>query len=179
MNKILTFLAGIFTGLLVAGLVYLAAGQPRGSAVVLPPIPTHAPIVVFISGEVANPGTYTLASESRAGDAVQAAGGFTSQADQEGTNLAAYLQDGQQLFIPSLDPGESSPSRSIGADLVNINTADLVELDSLPGIGPTTAQAIIDYRTRMGPFEEVDDLIFVDGIGEVTLEEIRELVTVG
>ena len=154
-------------------------------------------IAVHVVGAVQQPGVYHLAAGSRGDDAVRLAGGATSQADLQRVNLAAVLVDGQQLWIPRIGeripqntlpntlpnnlsnavPPNAVPSNGVPA-LVDINQATTADLDRLPGIGPSTAQAIVDHRTRNGPFASVDDLLRVRGIGPAKLAELRALVRV-
>ena len=159
-------------------------------------------IAVHVVGAVQQPGVYYLAAGSRGDDAVRSAGGATSQADLKRVNLAAVLVDGQQLWIPRIGeripqntlpntlpitlpnavggagaPSNAVPSTGVPA-LVDINQATVADLDRLPGIGPSTARAIVDHRTRNGPFASVDDLLAVRGIGPAKLAELRALVRV-
>ena len=150
-------------------------------------------IAVHVVGAVQQPGVYHLAAGSRGDDAVRSAGGATSQADLKRVNLAAVLVDGQQLWIPRIGerlvpntlpitlpnaaPSNAVPSTGVTA-LVDINQATVADLDRLPGIGPSTARAIVDHRTRNGPFASVDDLLAVRGIGPAKLAELRALVRV-
>ena len=144
-------------------------------------------IAVHVVGAVQQPGVYHLAAGSRGDDAVRLAGGATSQADLKQVNLAAVLVDGQQLLIPRR--GERIPNNSVPntvpnaprngmPTLIDINQATVADLDRLPGVGPSTAQAIVDHRTRNGPFASVDDLLAVRGIGPAKLAELRALVRV-
>ena len=144
-------------------------------------------IAVHVVGAVQQPGVYHLAAGSRGDDAVRLAGGATSQADLKQVNLAAVLVDGQQLLIPRI--GERIPNNSVPntvpnaprngvPTLIDINQATVADLDRLPGVGPSTAQAIVDHRTRNGPFASVDDLLAVRGIGPAKLAELRALVRV-
>ena len=159
-------------------------------------------IAVHVVGAVQQPGVYHLAAGSRGDDAVRLAGGATSQADLKRVNLAAVLVDGQQLWIPrageripqntlpitlpiispSAVSGAGAPSNAVPSNgvpaLVDINQATVADLDRLPGIGPSTARAIVDHRTRNGPFASVDDLLAVRGIGPAKLAELRALVRV-
>lgn len=121
-------------------------------------------------------------------DAISAAGGFLAEADKESINLARVLEDGEMLEIPytaGFSPVIPTPVQNVvitagpETDLVNINTASSFELDALPGIGPTTAQKIIDYREAHGPFLSIEDIINVSGIGPGTYERIKDLITVG
>ncbi len=183
---------GVIFGLLGAGAVILASAPPRGAPVQLLPPPTPAPIQVHISGAVHNPGVYELPLESRVQDAIQVAGGFTKDAQQEGINLAAKLQDGDQVRVPAQRTSTSSPARdstSQTADqqsltqstssIVNINTASQDELETLPGIGPVTAQKIIEYRQTNGDFSSIEGIQKVSGIGPATFDKIEALITVG
>jgi competence protein ComEA len=115
-------------------------------------------------------------------DAVNRAGGARSGADLTSLNLAAPLADGTQIVVPRPgdDPGSAASDTGTagGTTLININTASETDLEALPGVGPVTAAAIIDYRTQNGPFSAVDDLIDVSGIGPSTLEQIRPFATV-
>jgi competence protein ComEA len=129
------------------------------------------------------PDVYTLPHGSIVKDALVAAGGAADDADLDRINLAAALAEGQHVYVPhqgeDLPPIEV-PARgaSSGADgLVNINTADAAQLETLPGIGPSLAGRIIAYREANGPFASVDDITQVSGIGPATLEEIRDLIT--
>ena len=150
-----------------------------------------ATIKVYVSGEARRPGVYELPSDARADDALQAAGGPTSNAALELVNLAKKVADEEQLHIPGQsDRGDSGavangiPSASAGnaglggSGKLDINTATAEEFTSLPNIGPSRAAAIVDYREREGPFGSVDDLQNVGGIGEKITDSIRDLVEV-
>jgi competence protein ComEA len=184
MNKTWWYIAFIVVGVLCgAGILILVTRPPRGKAIILLPPPTPAPITVYVTGSVKQEGLYTLPPDSRLNDAIQAAGGFSEDADRGAINLAEVLQDGQQVTVPAMGEAQvgGNPARSMnGAGiLVNINTATLAELDTLPQIGPVTAQSIIDYRQANGPFETIEDLLEVDGIGQATFDKVKDLVTVG
>lgn len=140
-----------------------------------------ATLYVHVSGEVRLPGLYRLDQGSRVVDAVAAAGGFTEAASRDGVNLARPVSDGEQLVIPAegdeqADAGAPDAPESDGR--VNLNTADLAALDTLPRIGPAIAQRILDWREENGRFTSVDDLMAVPGIGEKMLASLRDLVTV-
>jgi len=174
MKTLLKIAYGILIGLLAAGIIWLAASKPRGESVSLLPTTTPGTITVYVSGAVAAPGVYRLPEDSRVEAAVQAAGGFAPGAEEESINLAAFLTDGQQVDVPGLvDIGH------VNAGRVNINTASTSELDALPGIGPTTAQSIIDYRLQHGKFQAVQDIQNVPGIGPATYDRIKDYITVG
>lgn len=145
--------------------------------------PDVVPILVDVAGWVRRPGVYEFHDGDRVIDAIEAAGGARRGAALDALNLAAPLADGTQILVPRRQAsGSASSAPSVGggttSSKVNINSASAVELEALPGIGEVIAQEILDYRTENGPFGSVDDLLDVSGIGEVTLENIRDLVTV-
>lgn len=142
-------------------------------------------VTVHVAGAVRRPGVYTVATPARVIDAVTAAGGATSKAALDLVNLARPLVDGEQVFIPRRgQSGGGAGSAPSGGDApvpqgpVNINSASADRLQTLPGIGPSTATAIIEHRQRNGPFASVDALLDVRGIGPAKLEALRGLVTV-
>jgi competence protein ComEA len=147
------------------------------------PSASEATILVDVTGWVRRPGVYEFDAGARVIDGIEAAGGARPGAELEALNLAAPLVDGTQVFVPKQGaaPPSAVSSGSVGGasgGLVNVNTATAAELEALPGVGEVTAQAIIDYRTENGPFTSVDELLDVTGIGDVTLENLRDLVTV-
>ncbi|HEX6236003.1 MAG TPA: helix-hairpin-helix domain-containing protein [Acidimicrobiales bacterium] len=145
-------------------------------------------VVVHVAGAVASPGVQRLPAGARVVDAVEAAGGPTAEADLDRLNLAAPLADGQQVYVVRVGEEPPAPPGGIGAGgagagggtaaLVDVNTAASEQLETLPGVGPATAAAIIAHRQEHGPFTSVEQLIEVRGIGEVKLAELRDLVTV-
>jgi competence protein ComEA len=150
-----------------------------------PPGATPSPaavLLVDVAGWVRRPGVYEFAEGARVIDAIEAAGGARPGALLQSLSLAAPLVDGTQILVPKEgaappDGGSGVASGSVPG-LVNVNTATNAELETLPGIGEVIAQAIVDHRTEHGPFATVDQLLDVSGIGDATLESIRELVTV-
>jgi competence protein ComEA len=143
---------------------------------------TTGELVVHAAGAVRRAGLYRLPPGSRVDDLVRAAGGLTEQADLDRINLAAPVADGSRVYVarvgevpPPAMGGEAGESSSGPLDL---NTATLEQLDELPGVGPSTAKAIVDERTRRGRFASVDDLLAVRGIGPAKLDAIRDLVTI-
>jgi competence protein ComEA len=173
MKTFFYLLFGILIGLLAAGVIWLGATRPRGDSIVLLPTTTPGMLTVYVSGAVASPGVYLLPEGSRVDAAVQAAGGFIPGAEPESINLAALLEDGQQIDVPGI-----VNTSHVNAGRVNINTATVLELDTLPGIGPTTAQMIVDYRLQHGPFQIIQDIQNVPGIGPATYERIKDYITV-
>lgn len=174
MKTILHILIGVLIGLFAAGLLRLASAPPPAQPITLLPTPTLSPIKVYVTGAVVSPGVYTLPPDSRVEDAVEAAGGFMPDAAKEQVNLASLLWDGAQIHIPSI-----IVSNRAGGERVNINTASAEELATLPGIGPTTAQKIVEYRLQHGPFRTIQDIQNVPGIGPTTFAKIQDYITVG
>jgi competence protein ComEA len=141
-------------------------------------------VVAHAAGAVVHPGVYELHAGSRVTDLIDAAGGPTPDADVDRLNLAAPIVDGERVYVPRVgevvaatDAAVSGASGEASGPL-DLNTATLEQLDALPGVGPTTAKAIIDERERRGGFRSVDDLLDVRGIGPAKLDAIRDLVTV-
>ena len=192
-----------------SGVVYWLLDRPSSNAVeifLVTPTPQPFP-VAHVTGAVVSPGVYTLALNSRVGDAIAAAGGPLSSANVGALNLAARVVDGERIEVPvtlavSLSgtipggavleippetfgntPGDAAvvatvlPPTGTTAGLVNLNNAGRSELESLPGIGPARAQAIIDWRSLNGPFENLDALREVFGIGPETVSSLRGLVS--
>jgi competence protein ComEA len=185
LKSILYMAAGILFGLFLAALVWVVARNPSGEAVVLRPAPTERPVIVHITGAVPRPGVYALPQGARIQDAISAAGGFLAEAEKSQINLAALVEDGQKLDVPFLEgalPILATPGPTVVAvttELININTASVAELDTLPSIGPTLAQRIVDYREQNGPFINAEDIINVPGIGPGNYERFKDLITVG
>src|SRR5215213_1666005 len=177
--------SGILFGLFLAALVWVVARNPTGEAVTLRPVPTERPVIVYITGAVPRPGVYALPQGARVQDAIAASGGFLAEANKVDINLAAVLEDGQKFDIPYIEgasPVLATPGEAVittTTELININTASIAELDTLPGIGPSTAQKIIDYREQNGPFVSIEDIVNVPTIGPVTYDKIKDLITVG
>lgn len=171
---ILYIVSGILIGLLASGIIWISATPPRGEAVTILPTPTPGLITVYVSGAVMMPGVYSLPEGSRVEDAITAAGGFAPGAEEASINLAELLVDGQQLDVPGI-----LETSHIIILRININTASAAELNTLPSIGPTTAQAIVDYRLEHGEFATIQDIQRVPGIGPATYEKIKDYITVG
>ena len=184
-------LAAVALALLLLAARYLLPAGTATPAAPLPPPPgpgtgaagPSARVVVDVVGEVRRPGLYRLADGSRIADAVARAGGATRKAELAQVNLAAPLADGEQVVVPARGPAAAAaPAAAAGGGgaapsaPIQLSTATLEQLDSLPGVGPATAQKILDYRTKHGAFSSVDELDAVPGIGPKRLEQLRELV---
>lgn len=184
-----------------SGLPFSSASAPASTLApptTIPATPTSAaagPVFVHVAGAVRSPGVYRLEPAERVHAAIGAAGGPTPEADLDGLNLAAPLADGQRIYVPvtgevdpatvpSGPPGDEASSRSAAGAAtessgpIDLNTATAQELDTLPGVGPATAAAIVDDRERHGPFASVADLERVPGIGPAKLAAVADLVTV-
>ena len=151
--------------------------------------PTPTPLRVYVTGAVAHPDVYLLSTGSIIRDALVAAGGAAADADLNRINLAQQVYDQQQIYVPRLgeeNPPLPSPPVSLtstsgnvqATGKVNINTATAEELDTLPGIGPAIAQRIIEYRQTNGPFQSIEEIKNVSGIGDKLFEKLKDLITV-
>lgn len=140
-------------------------------------------IKVYVTGEVNAPGVYSFTEGARVEDAVNAAGGFSDAANKNGINLAAYIQDAEQIIVPSIND-EIDITLDKANDLVqnttvNINTAAKEDLKTLPGIGDVLADRIIKHRNEQGLFKKIEDIQDVSGIGSGIFENIKDLITLG
>jgi competence protein ComEA len=199
---------GVTVGALVSMLSALALGtmllnvkRPTAAPIVIhsvtpfptatrAPTATPQPIQVYVSGAVTLPGVYSISWDSRVQQAIVAAGGTTMYADLVRVNLAERLYDGQQVYVPMqneaatpiLPTPVSQPTAAILLSLpgskININTASNSDLEALPGIGPTLAQRIVEYRQANGPFNRLEDIKKVKGIGDGIFAEIKDWITV-
>ncbi len=159
---------------------------PSSAATTSPPIDpvSTAVVLVHVAGAVVEPGVYELAGGARVRDAIVAAGGPTEAADWNALNLASAVADGVKVYVPAVGeevpPSLTAPSApatgTLPAGPIDVNVATAAELETLPGVGPATATAIIAERERNGPFLDVDDLDRVPGIGPAKLEALRGLV---
>ena len=197
-TRIANFLAIVGLLLIVAGVVFWVTNQDSGGIEVV--VPTPSPLVVQVTGEVNVPGIYELSRGSRVGDLINAADGTTLRADTDGLNFAKPLEDGEHVKIAAVptptpvpvvivtpaDPNGENALPAVAADpgeskdeggLIDLNTADLEGLTKLNGIGPATAEKIIVWRAgRTAPIDSVDELTQVSGIGEKTVDGLREQV---
>jgi len=175
--------AAVAAAVLLVGYLSLrpvGAGRPIEEVLpraVRPSVVAPEPVVVVhVSGAVKVPGVYRLAQRARVTDLVRAAGGFIAEADANRVNLASMLKDGDQVHIPVVD---ETPA-PVGADEggpVDINRAPAVELETLPGIGPTLARAIVQHRNRYGEFGSIEALNDVPGIGPAKVARLSDLTT--
>jgi competence protein ComEA len=162
---IVLLIAVILSG--VAVFLYRQTSLPHSEEItILPPSPQ---IYIYVEGEVVNPGAYTLETGDHVAEAVEVAGGFTLDADQGSVNLAATLRDGEQIHIYKLG---DLPQK------ININTAEAWLLESLPGIGETLAQRIVDYRIANGYFQSIEDLKNVRDIGPAVFDKVKDKIAV-
>jgi competence protein ComEA len=165
-----TLIIVLLSVLILAGgavFLYRQTSLPHSEEIaILPPSPE---ICVYVEGEVVNPGIYTLETGDHVAEAVEAAGGFTLDADLGSVNLAATLRDGEQIHIFKLG---DSPQK------ININTAEAWLLESLPGIGETLAQRIVDYRIANGYFQSIEDLKNVTDIGPAVFDKVKDKIAV-
>lgn len=167
--------------ILISGGYLLFTNRNNGNVEIIDPDSNKngAILKVDVEGAVKNPGVYNLKPEDRIEDAIKAAGGPLPEADlsKVSKGLAAKVTDGEKIIIP-YGSSSSVSSNSEQGDKVNINTASLAELDTLPGVGEATAQKIIDYREQNGYFTSIEDIMNVSGIGEVKFEKIKDMITI-
>ena len=190
-GRALAYLAVVLCLLALGGRVLLAGGARSGNGRTAEPLAaleiessaaqTAEPelLVVHVVGAVRRPGLYRLEPGSRVADAIRRAGGAKPKAALALVNLAAPVADGQQIVVPARGraaPQGTAPVAGAPTGPVHLNTATLEELDTLPGVGPVTAQRILDYRAKHGSFSSVDELDAIPGIGPARLEQLRELV---
>jgi len=165
---------------------YFLNSRPQAEQVVIQEIPTAATesvttlLIINVAGKVKNPGVYQLPPGSRVVDALEAAGQQLKGVDISDINLARVLVDGEQILIGSnrTVSGKVAAKKITADNPLDINRATIAQLDTLPGIGPVTAQRIIDYRTKAGRINAVDELKKISGLGGVKFEEIKALLRV-
>jgi competence protein ComEA len=178
------------TPLIIQTPIPTATTAPTATAA---PTATPAPIQVYVNGAVAHPDVYEISPQGRVKQAVEAAGGFTAEANSAVVNLALPLVDGMHIYIPEISENTAVPETiisqpaaraaggielNLGEGRININTARAAELEQLPGIGPALAQRIIEYRLANGSFPSIEAIVEVSGIGETKFAQLRDLITV-
>lgn len=170
---------------LVAGYGVARRGTPESTVIKTKAATSSAPSVrllfVHVAGAVGSPGLFQLPVGARVDDAIKAAGGAAPDADLATINLAAKVRDGDKISVPKQGQAQAGSAAAGGGGAgakVNLNLATIAELDALPGVGPSTAQKIIDFRTSFGAFRAPEDLMKVPGIGKKKFEQLSELVTV-
>jgi len=169
--------------LILAGRLLLHSGASASVPVPAPIVPATTAaaraVVVDVVGAVRRPGLYRLSQGARIADALARAGGATPKAQVELVNLAAPVSDGEQIVVPrrgAVVASGGTGGAAVPAGPVHLNTATLEQLDALPGVGPVTAQKILDFRQEHGAFGSVDELDAIPGIGPARLEQLRDLV---
>ena len=207
----LSYLLVLIVGIVLGAVSVTLAGRVQPAPIIIqPPAPTAqpgptatpGPLRVFVNGAVVAPAVYELPPGGIVQQAIEQAGGFTAEADAAVVNLALPLQDGMQIYVPTmaetaeqvqnvissplvrsegieLDVVEGETDVSTDGQVVNINTADVAQLDTLPGVGPSTAEKIVEYRDTNGPFATIDEIMSVSGIGPAKFEQIQSFITVG
>jgi competence protein ComEA len=195
---------GFALGVIVTVVAMVLGNRTRPAAIYIePPLvsptpsatATPEPVQVYVNGAVNRTGVYDLGQNAIVQDAIGAAGGFSAEADSTGINLALSIVDGMQIYVPTIgeepvtrsQPAIILPANVADSDnaaqqsgaMVNINTATVGELDTLPGIGPSTAQKIVDYRDENGPFASIETILNVSGIGEAKFDQIEPFITIG
>ena len=189
------FLAQIALSMMVGALLMLGAmslaNRARPAPIVIvppPPTPTPAPtatpgpVRVYVNGAVARPDIYELPPDGLVREALAAAGGVTAEGEAAGVNLAQPLYDGLQVYVPLKGEEVEIRPAAAGGDvpqIVDLNRATPAQLETLPGIGPSMAARIVAYRAEHGPFESVEGLLDVSGIGPAKFEGLKGLVVVG
>lgn len=204
-RQIIAYLV-LATVVVAVGVRYLVlpgdSGTSGGQEIVLAPVASSssaalpgaaaspAPdVVVYVCGAVRSPGVVRLPAGGRVADALALAGGASGKAELSGVNLAALVTDGQQILVPERGAAPVAATDATGSvtgaegtagsgGLININSASATELDALDGVGPSTAQKIIDFRTSSGGFKTIEDIMDVPGIGEAKFAAMKDSITV-
>jgi len=180
-SNLFTLTLAVLFGLGIGGLIMILSKRPKLEPIQILPTTTPVLMAVHVSGEVLKPGVVYVARDTRVGEVIDEAGGFSVDADQNLLNLAAYVYDGQRIHVPSQTEVSLQPMQDEDEAFsypININHCSMDALISLPGIGETKAAAIIKYREANGGFDTVEDILNVSGIGTAIFSDIKELITV-
>lgn len=195
LKNLVLILLGILIGIGAVGIGQLFLKTTPSEGIKILPTETPTPVVVYITGAVRKPGIYALPEGSRLVDVVREAGGFKDTADPKAMDLAQLVMDGDKIDVPTTDEDLASTdfpdlvisddglanavdTAPVAGDAIDLNTATKAELESLPGIGPTLAQRILDYRDEYGDFYSVEELAEVPGISEALMNELTAYLTV-
>ena len=168
-------LLGIFLGVALTAGMFFILNKPTGASIQLKPAPEQK-IKVYLSGSAIKPGLYELRQGSRVNDLLTLSGDLQNKPDLH-VNLARILSDGEEVYLPE-EPSKQDISVQSAQPLISLNKATLSELDTLPGIGETRAQAILDYREQHGSFTSLDELSLIPGLSEEVIQGIKPLLTI-
>jgi competence protein ComEA len=178
MKTVFTGILGVLCGLLLAGAIVFLILPERGEGITISTL-TPALIMVQIDGAVNIPGVYTFSQEVRLQEIINKSGGLREDADTSSINLVSKINDGQKIHVPSLYEENSVSVQQVeDPTLIDINTANLEQLGSLPGIGESKALEIISYREQYGNFLHIHDILNVPGIGQSIFDKIQSRITV-
>ncbi|MHC1770803.1 MAG: helix-hairpin-helix domain-containing protein [Flexilinea sp.] len=181
MNKWYPIIAAVLVGILFSGVVLLISSRPKGVPITLSNNSTPVDIRFEIYGAIKQPGVYSAPGSLRVEDAINYAGGLSEPADASASNLSARVNDGDKIIIPTKSVFEATitpVTRNSIHERINLNTAVLEDLLTLPGIGEIKANDILLYRDTNGGFTDISDLLNIPGIGEKTIEQFLDLITV-
>jgi competence protein ComEA len=168
------YLLSVLSGVFIAGIIFLLLNRQESKPITIIPAPNPQPIKVYLSGDVVNPGVYSLPQNSRLQDLFALAEVHEYPVDQY--NLSAKLYDGQHIQIGEPETSRSQTILEMNSIQININEADVEQLVELPGIGEAKAKDIIQYRETYGYFDRIEDILKVPGIGEVTFNRFKDLI---
>lgn len=195
LKNLVLILLGILIGIGAVGIGQLFLNSAPSEGIKILPTDTPSPVVVYVTGEVRKPGIYALPEGSRLIDVIRSAGGFKDTADPKVMDLAQLVKDGEKFDVPMADEdltandfpdliisddglANTDTTPAVDGAILDLNSATKAELESLPGIGPTLAQRILDYRDEYGDFYAVEELAEISGINEALMNELQAYLTV-